>query len=151
MLGHMLETGSAQMDAERAFKRAARLRRRAALARRLRREPAECGRLTVYDDRALSQRARPGGRIREIPLSAIHGTAEPGRAAIFDGAFRPAPAARTRWMRIWLAERRGVALPPVTVVPVQDGYALLDGHHRVSVAAARGAITIDGAVETSLG
>jgi hypothetical protein len=105
----------------------------------------------VYEDRALVRRARPGRRIREIPLSAINGTAEPSRAAIFDGAFRPAPAARSRWMRIWLAERRGVVLPPVTVVPVGDGYAVVDGHHRVSVAIARGAATIDGAVETTLG
>jgi hypothetical protein len=147
----MLETGSAQMDAERAFTQAARRRRRAALVRRLRRQPADCGRLTVYDDRALVQRARPARGIREIPLSAINGTAEPGRAAVFDRWFRPAPAARSRWTRIWLAERRGVALPPVTVVPVDGGYAVLDGHHRVSVAIARGAATIDGAVETTLG
>jgi hypothetical protein len=145
----MLETGSPQMDAERAFRRAARRRRRAELARRLRRVPADCGRLTVYDERMLARRVRPGSGIREIPLSAINGTAEPGRAAIFDRSFRPAPAARRRWMGIWMAEHRGVALPPVTVVPVEGGYALLDGHHRVSVAAARGAATIDVAVEMS--
>jgi hypothetical protein len=34
-------------------------------------------------------------------------------------------------------------LPPIAVVPVADGFAVRDGHHRVSVARARGALTID--------
>ena len=36
---------------------------------------------------------------------------------------------------------------PISVVRVRDGYAVRDGHHRVSVARARGALTIDAAVE----
>jgi hypothetical protein len=43
-------------------------------------------------------------------------------------------------------------LPPIEVVPVAEGYAVRDGHHRVSVAVARGAATItavlDGALTT---
>ena len=38
-------------------------------------------------------------------------------------------------------------LPPISVVPVEDGYAIRDGHHRVSVALARGALTIDARVD----
>ena len=143
----MLMTGLASMDAERAFTRAARSRRRAALARALRRQI--CGRLAVYDERELARRAAASGRrIREIPVGAIRGTVEPSRAELFDCEFRPAPAARSRWQRVWLAEHRGAVLPPISVVPVADGYVLRDGHHRVSVARARGALTIDATVES---
>ena len=86
--------------------------------------------------------------IREIPLDAIRGTLEPSRAAQFDAAFRPVRRAlRTRWERIWIAEERGTLLPPISVVPVGTMYAVRDGHHRVSVARARGAIAIDGVVD----
>jgi hypothetical protein len=142
----MLMTGSASMDAERAFTREARARRRASMVRRLRREPADCGRLAVYDE---SGRRHVGVRaVREIPLDAIAGTVEPSRAELFDGDFRPTGAARSRWQRLWLAEHRGAVLPPISVVRIGDAYAVRDGHHRVSVARARGALTIDAAVET---
>jgi hypothetical protein len=137
----MLLTGSPQIDAERAFNRAARGRWRAALTRRLR-----C--LDVIDERCLRTRRHPPGReVVEIPVTAINGTLEPSRAAQFDGDFRPAPIARARWQRVWLAEHLGTPLPPISVVPVGDSYALRDGHHRVSVARARGALTIDARVE----
>jgi hypothetical protein len=144
----MLMTGSPTIDAERAFGRAARGRRRAALARMLRRRPVSMGRLTVYDGRALAGTPpRSGPGVREIPLAAIGGTLEPSKAAQFDRDFRPAATARARWQRLWLAEHRGGTLPPISVVRVGDGYAVRDGHHRVSVARARGALTIDAAVE----
>jgi hypothetical protein len=136
------------MDAERAFSRTVRARRRAALKRRLRREPAACGRLHVYDERELPRptaAAAPG--IREIPLGEINGTLEPSRATLFDGSFRPTEAARQRWERVWLAEHRGAVLPPISVARVGDRYAVRDGHHRVSVARARGAVTIDATVD----
>jgi hypothetical protein len=144
----MLATGSGIIDAERAFARASRARRRAALMRLLRREPSECGRLPVFDElcSALDRVSRRGGR-REIPLCAIRGTLEPSRAAQFDPEFRPAPIARSRWQRVWLAEERGANLPPISVVAVGEEYVLRDGHHRVSVARARGALTIDACVE----
>jgi hypothetical protein len=84
--------------------------------------------------------------VREIPLSEITGSLEPNRAAQFDPAFRPAPIARERWQRLWLAEARGASLPPISVVPAAGGYAVSDGHHRVSVALARGAVSIDAVV-----
>jgi hypothetical protein len=145
----MLMTGSAHIDAERAFTRAARARRRATIMRRLRGAPRARTRLAVYDPREVRNHgAVAGRRIREIPLCAISGTLEPTRATMFDGAFRPAPPARARWERLWLAEHRGTVLPPISVVPVEDGYAVRDGHHRVSVALARGALTIDATVES---
>jgi hypothetical protein len=140
----MLLTGSGLIDAERAFDRAARGRRRSALLRRLRGRPTP--RLEVFDERR-AQRPRAGLAVREIPLDAIRGTLEPSRAAQFDDGFRPARAVRTRWQRVWLAEQRGATLPPISVVPVGDAYALRDGHHRVSVARARGALTIDAQVD----
>ena len=141
----MLLTGSEQVDAERAFTRMVRSRRRAALSRSLRR--SSCGaRLRVVADRELARRLGRAGT-REIPLDAIAGTLEPSRADVFDASFRPAPAARSRWERVWLAEQRGKTLPPISVVPVGDGYAIRDGHHRVSVARARGALMIDAHIE----
>ena len=146
-------TGSDQMDAERAFGRMVRARRRAALSRALRRIPRDAGgRLPVYagvhDARRRGGARAPGPRVREIPLEAIEGTVEPSRADAFDAGFRAAPATRTRWQRVWLAEHRGEILPPISVVPVGAGYAVRDGHHRVSVARARGAVAIDAAVES---
>ena len=140
-------TGSPAIDAERAFSREARARRLAALLRRLRGQPAACGRLCVYDERALRGGATIGRGVREVPLAAICGTVEPSRAKLFDPSFRPAAPARGRWQRVWLAEHRGTVLPPISVVRVGDEYAVRDGHHRVSVARARGALTIDAVVE----
>jgi hypothetical protein len=132
-----------RVEAEQAFGRAARARRRAALVNRLRRRCSACSRLAVHDERALVHR-RPtaGAGPREIPLDAISATLEPNRASQFDHDFRPAAPTRGRWMRVWLAEHRGAVLPPISVVQVGDAYAVRDGHHRVSVAKARGAATI---------
>jgi hypothetical protein len=122
-----------RLEADRAFTAASRARRRAALFGRARRLP-------VYDE-TLRRRSAPHG-VTEIPLEAIAGTTEPNRAAQFDEQFRPKPLTRSRWQRVWLAVRQGVALPPVSVVRVGDAYAIRDGHHRVSVAKASGALTI---------
>ena len=145
----MLSTGSGRADAERAFARVAGARRRAAVASRLRRRPAACTRLAVADERAAARPVAPGAYgIRPIPVEAISATVEPARARLFDQCFRPRAAARERWERLWLAEHRGAALPPISVVAVGDGaYAVRDGHHRVSVARARGALTIDAVVD----
>lgn len=127
-----------RLEADRAFTAAARARRRAVLLGRLRR----LGRptLPVYDE-ALQRRSGPRGVI-EIPLEAIAGTTEPNRAAQFDRHFRPSRSTRGRWQRVWHAVHQGVTLPPISVVRIGDVYAIRDGHHRVSVARARGASTI---------
>jgi hypothetical protein len=144
----MFMTGSSAIDAERAFSRAARGRRRAALARRLRRSRQDDGRLCVYGEPRLRRGSASVARgVHEIPIDAISGTLEPSRAALFDGCFRPSGRARSRWERVWLAEQHGAVLPPISVVPVGDGFAVRDGHHRVSVAKARGAVSIDATVD----
>jgi hypothetical protein len=130
------------LEADRAFTAASRARRLAAFRGRVRRlGRAMCG-LAVYDELP-----RPGERgVREIPLACIAGTTEPNRAAEFDQHFRPAPQTRGRWQRVWMAFHGGVTLPPISVVAVSHGYAIRDGHHRVSVAKALGAPTISAIV-----
>jgi hypothetical protein len=129
-----------RLEADRAFTAASRARRRAALLGRVRRLGRAMCALPVYDE-AVQRRSGTHGVI-EIPLEAIAGTTEPNRAAQFDEHFRPKPLTRSRWQRVWLAVQQGVALPPISVMQIGEAYAIRDGHHRVSVAKARGARTI---------
>jgi hypothetical protein len=141
----MLLTGSPQIDAERAFARASRARRRAVLLARLSRSKGNLG-LAVLDSSCMGA-AGSVPAVREIAITSISGTVEPARAMLFDGRFRPTRAARARWQRVWLAEHQGLRLPPIDLVRGCDTYAVRDGHHRLSVAIARGALTIDAVVE----
>jgi hypothetical protein len=129
-----------RLEADRAFTAASRARRLAALLGRVRGFGRAGRRLPVYGE-AVQRRSRPSG-VTEIPLEAIAGTTEPNRGEQFDRQFRPTPLTRSRWERVWLAVQQGVTLPPISVVQIGDGYAIRDGHHRVSVARARGAMTI---------
>ena len=136
----------AQIEAEKAFSSATRARRRASLARRLRGDREARGQLPIHDETALRSGSATGLGLREIPLEAISGTVEPNRAAQFDREFRPASLTRSRWQSVWRARQRGTLLPPISVVPVGEAFAICDGHRRVSVARARGALTIDAIV-----
>ena len=133
------------IEGDRAFDKAVRARRRAALARRFRRSCSECARLVVHEAQALTRGGAARG-VRDIPLHAITGSLEPNRAADFDSEFRPSPGTRSRWVSVWQAEQRGTLLPPISVAAVGDSYAIRDGHHRVSVARARGALSITAVV-----
>jgi hypothetical protein len=135
------------IEADKAFGRAARARRRALLACRIgRRRDCGCGTLAIHDGiPAIASAGAPSG-VREIAVDAISATVEPNRAAEFDDDFRPAPPTRERWKRVWIALERGVTLPPISVVQVGDAYAVRDGHHRVSVAKARGVVSISAVV-----
>jgi hypothetical protein len=58
---------------------------------------------------------------------------------VFDARFRPiSDHVRPRWQRIALAHRTGVSLPPIWVIERPDGYYVVDGRHRESVARAMG-------------
>ena len=127
-------------EAERAFLKAVRARRRATLLRRVMRRCTGCARLAVLEPAGTGRAVVHG--VRDIPLDAIAGSLDPARAGDFDSEFRPAPKLRRRWLGVLEAEMRGEALPPISVTPVGDAYAIRDGHHRVSVARARGAVTI---------
>ena len=134
-----------QTEAEKAFGRATRSRARARLVSRLRRCGGAC--LRLADRRAgprpaaFRRAACARSRSRRSPArSSRTGRSSSTRAS------GPAANVRERWQRVWLAEARGAVLPPISVVPAGDGFAVRDGHHRVSVALARGAVTIDAVV-----
>ena len=77
-----------------------------------------------------------------MQLDAIVGTVD--RAADFDRGFRPtSQRLRSRWERIAAAQRRGEAMPPVSLFLVGELYFVRDGHHRVSVAKSQGRDDID--------
>jgi hypothetical protein len=86
----------------------------------------------------------PGGprRMEVVPIASIVGTVDP--TTEFDGRFRPASKRlRRRWERIALAHRKGIALPPIDLRRGPDGYYVVDGRHRVSVARGLGYRDID--------
>ncbi len=127
---HGYSTGLPPMDAQSDFGRA----RRAYLAARIGRWVRRCR--CANHPRVLGSTATLGAgpaRLEVVPLGAIVGTLEPSGG--FDSGFRPASnAVRRRWERIALAHRKGDALPPVVLRRQADGYYVVDGRHRVSVA-----------------
>ena len=85
---------------------------------------------------AARAEGRSYGGIQEIPVDKIVGSAaSTAKAEDFDPAFLPiAPRLRDRWTRIYREMVEGAELPPIDVYRVGDGYYVIDGHHRVSVA-----------------
>jgi hypothetical protein len=135
-------TGSPILDAEADFRRARRSHRVARIGRWIARKPHRSA------PRALANAALIAGgttRMEVVPLGSIVGTLE--CSPQFDSRFRPASElVRHRWERIALAHRKGDALPPVVLRARPDGYYVVDGRHRVSVARALGLSDIDGLV-----
>jgi hypothetical protein len=132
-------TGRPALDARHDFARARRAQLAAGALRRLagRRGPSRPA--TPPDDVPQPPRV-PHAAV--LPLAAIVGTVEP--SPHFDERFRPASRhLRTRWERVALAVRRGDALPPIAVRKRPEGYYVIDGRHRVSVALATGQRDID--------
>ena len=126
-------TGVPVVDARDDFQRA---RRAYTAARALRwlplRRTGPAGLRALDEVRALSWTA---ARLRVIPLAAIVGTVE--ATADFDARFRPTTnRISARWQRVAIAHRHGRALPPIAVIERADGYYVVDGRHRVSVARA---------------
>jgi hypothetical protein len=81
-------------------------------------------------------------RLRSIPLDAIVGTVD--ATTDFDAGFRPAAQrVSARWQSVARAYRDGRSLPPIAVIERPDGYYVLDGRHRVSVARTLGHAHID--------
>jgi uncharacterized ParB-like nuclease family protein len=89
---------------------------------------------------AAGAEGRSFGGVQEIPVDQIVGTAaSPAKAADFDPGFLPATRRlRDRWTRVYTAMVEGGELPPIDVYKVGDGYYVIDGHHRVSVARSLG-------------
>jgi hypothetical protein len=132
-------TGLPLLDSQWDFLRARRAQRAASLINWLRRRRS-CNRLPALS-RSAPLAAGPA-RLEVVSLPAIVGTLEP--TPNFDSHFRPASnVVRWRWERIALAHRKGAALPPVVLRRQPDGYYVVDGRHRVSVARALGYSDID--------
>ncbi|WP_406616152.1 hypothetical protein [Candidatus Caldatribacterium sp.] len=83
--------------------------------------------------------------VQAVPISRIVGTEN--RFADFDREFLPLTRRdRYRWARIHALYSEGTPLPPVTLIKIGDFYFVRDGHHRISVAKAEGALYIDAEV-----
>jgi hypothetical protein len=138
------DTGLLWVDVEDDFNRARRRQVLARLAGWLRGQPRHVGRILLLDEvvAALGWRGEHYRGLQTIPLDTVAGTVDSRRD--FDRKFRPTSnRVRQRWERLDLAQRRGVSLPPIDVYRVGDLHFVMDGHHRVSVAAATGQKTIE--------
>jgi hypothetical protein len=131
------DTGLPSADAKRAFQRTQR-------ERGGRRDKGN--RLPLLDPELEDRASRQARGVQSIPIAAIVGTTEPQRAAAFDRAFRPPAWASGRWQLMWIAARRGASFPPILVYRLGEAYWVRDGHHRVSVARALGAVEIEARV-----
>jgi hypothetical protein len=139
-----LSTGFPTADAQSDFDRARRARAFAALARRLRRAPADVGMILPFEEvvEALGRVSERDLGLHSIPLDSIVGTVD--RTKEFDRSFRPTSnLVRSRWERIAEAQRRGQAMPPISVYRIGELHFVRDGHHRVSVARSLGREDID--------
>jgi hypothetical protein len=143
-----VETGNLLIDAQTAFSRQLSRRRRARATGWLLRRPSCRTSLASLDDalEAGAPAARRAARLEAIPLESIVGTAEVAKTRSFDRRFRPPSSSRRRWERLWMAGRRGEALPPISVYRLDGEHFVRDGHHRVSVAHSLGMAAIDAEV-----
>src|SRR4051812_22839972 len=140
----MAASGFPTSDAQHDFSRARRARLLADVARRMRREPDDVALILPFEEvvDALGRGGQVDRGLQVVELDAIVGTVD--RAADFDRGFRPTTTRlRSRWERIAAAQRRGEALPPVSLFQVGELYFVRDGHHRVSVAKSLGRDDID--------
>jgi hypothetical protein len=139
-----VSSGFPESDAQSDFSRARRSRLLADIGRRLRREPDDVALMLPFEEvvEALGRTGQHDLGLQVVPLDAIVGTVD--RGVDFDRGFRPTSARlRSRWERIASAQRRGEALPPVSLYKIGDLYFVRDGHHRVSVAKSLGREDID--------
>ena len=123
-------TGMPDLDAQNDFRRARRAYATARARRWVtrRRSPS---RPATFRTAAPVHGGRP--RLQVVPLSQIVGTVD--HTSHFDACLRPASElVRRRWERVAVAQRRGIPLPPIELVRGLDGYYIIDGRHRVSVA-----------------
>jgi hypothetical protein len=138
-----VDTGFPSQDAQTDFSRARRRQVLARLAMRLRGDD-DVNLILPFEEvaEALGHRGERSLGLQTIPLDSIVGTVD--RSREFDRRFRPtSQRVRGRWQRIAEAERRGEAMPPISVYRIGDMHFVKDGHHRVSVARAMGRKEID--------
>ncbi len=84
--------------------------------------------------------------VQDVPLERIVGTVQ--RSREFNRAFLPREdALRERWQDLEEMAEGSPGFPPVELYRVGDVDFVVDGHHRVSVARAKGAPTIEARVK----
>ncbi|NMD56441.1 MULTISPECIES: chromosome partitioning protein ParB [Tsukamurella] len=138
------DTGFPDEDARSDFERSRRRANIARLAAWVRGQPGDVNEVLPYDEvvSALGLVTERKLGLQVVPVAQIVGSVD--RTRDFDRYFRPrSPALRARWQRLAAAQRRGEAMPPVELKKVGEMYFVVDGHHRVSIAFARGFTTID--------
>lgn len=97
----------------------------------------------IMRETCVSQRHHAG--IQAVLIDQIGGTE--GRSDDFDRDFNPLnDRARERWTAVFNLWQRGLTLPPVDLIHVNEMYFVRDGHHRVSVARALGQKYIEAVV-----
>lgn len=95
--------------------------------------------------RQTKAQPRSHAGLQLVPIAKIRGSE--GRCDDFDADFRPLKDHnKERWVSVALARSRGVALPPVELVQVNEVYFVRDGHHRISVAKLAGQLEIEAEV-----
>lgn len=83
--------------------------------------------------------------LRSVPISQIVGSE--GRMRDFSESFRPLQRhTKERWVSVAMARAHGLELPPVALLQIGEAYFVRDGHHRISVAKARGQDSIEAEV-----
>jgi hypothetical protein len=138
------QTGFPRADVENDFLRARRRQVAARVTDRMLRRTRGACRLPGLDEVTgpLGYRGERRLGLETIRLATIVGTLD--ARPDFDCRFRPAShRVRPRWERLALAQLRGEPIPPIDVYRVGDLHFVVDGHHRVSIAAATGQDTID--------
>jgi hypothetical protein len=138
------DTGLPETDAQFDFSRARRRRILSRLANRLRREPRDFDLILPLEEvvEALGRKGERSLGLQTIDLDSVVGTVD--RSREFDRRFRPtSERVRPRWERLATAQRRGAEIPPIDVYRIGELHFVRDGHHRVSVARARGFRDID--------
>jgi hypothetical protein len=125
-----------------------RQRRRHAVSRiaaRLKQEPDDVRDMLQFEEvvAALGEQSRTDLGLQVIPLDSIVGTVG-RRPREFDRAFRPTTdRLRDRWQRVATQRESGTGMPPIDVYRIGELHFVEDGHHRVSVARAKGDTTIE--------
>ena len=129
-----------------------RQRRRHAVSRiaaRLKQEPDDVRDMLQFEEvvAALGEKSRIDLGLQVIPLDSIVGTVG-RRPREFDRAFRPTTdRLRDRWQRVATQRESGTGMPPIDVYRIGELHFVEDGHHRVSVARAKGDTTIEAHVK----
>jgi hypothetical protein len=142
MIGYMAIEEQVDYDFTRALRRAF-VRR---VGARLRGDPSS-SRTPSFEEAASALGARNKLRLgrRVIAVERVVGSV--GRFRDFDGNFLPIRrSVGERWKRVDRAFHLGVDLPPVELYKIGEGYYVVDGNHRISVARFQGVQWIEAEV-----